>query len=245
MQPLDGCMDSTAANYDPLATLDDGTCHFCFTNHYVNITCGGGSWQAEVSWNLLDASGAIIMSGGAPFDTLMCFDDGCYQLEMIDSFGDGWNGNTFDITEMTTGDFSSSTLASGSLEIADISEAWLACFTYGCMDVMATNFDANANTDDGSCTYPPCLDAFASNEDFSLGYGVNGIALGGSQTVTGFDTLAQLGQGIAFHTEGGAPWGGTPSNGADAFADKADWVGSFIMCVDLTQYAVTNNCRRE
>jgi hypothetical protein len=77
MQPLLGCTDTTAANYNPLATTDDGSCHFCFTNHYVNITCGGGSWQGEVSWNLLDASGAIILSGGAPYDTLLCFDDGC------------------------------------------------------------------------------------------------------------------------------------------------------------------------
>ena len=61
--------------------------------------------------------------------------------------------------------------------------------------------------------------------------------MGGAETVTGFDTLANLGQGIAFHTEGGAPWGGTPANGADAFADKVDWIGSYIMCVDLTQYA--------
>ena len=236
MQPLDGCMDSTAANYDPLATADDGSCHFCFTNHYVNITCGGGSWQGEVSWNLLDATGNVILSGGAPYDTLLCFDDGCYQIEMIDSFGDGWNGNFFEITEMTTGDVSSNTMA-GSYQLEGINEAWLGCFTYGCTDILATNYDATANTDDGSCTYPPCLDAFASNEDFSLGYGVNGIALAGAETVTGFDTLANLGQGIAFHTEGGAPWGGTPGSGADAFADKVDWIGSYIMCVDLTQYA--------
>jgi hypothetical protein len=31
--PVSGCMDSTATNYDPLATIDDGTCNY--------TTCGG------------------------------------------------------------------------------------------------------------------------------------------------------------------------------------------------------------
>ena len=29
--------------------------------------------------------------------------------------------------------------------------------TYGCMDATATNYDANATIDDGSCTYPPAI----------------------------------------------------------------------------------------
>ena len=33
----------------------------------INVTCDGGSWQEEVSWTITDASGELLLSGGAPF----------------------------------------------------------------------------------------------------------------------------------------------------------------------------------
>jgi hypothetical protein len=43
----------------------------------VAVTCGGGSWQSEVSWTISDDSG-VLLSGGAPFDGCLgtCDDDG-------------------------------------------------------------------------------------------------------------------------------------------------------------------------
>ena len=35
--------------------------------------------------------------------------------------------------------------------------------TLGCMDPLACNYNAVANTDDGSCTYPGCTDTLACN----------------------------------------------------------------------------------
>ena len=138
---VNGCTDSTAANYDPNANTDDGSCHWCFGSNWVNIDCGGGSWQSEVSWDLLDASGAIILSGGAPFSLDTCLDDGCYTLDMFDTFGDGWNGNTFTITEISSGASVSATLATGSTGNASLSSAALGCYLYGCTDPTATNYD--------------------------------------------------------------------------------------------------------
>ena len=41
-------------------TLDDGT---------YAVTCGGGSWQEEVSWQIVDAAdGTELLAGGAPFE---------------------------------------------------------------------------------------------------------------------------------------------------------------------------------
>ena len=32
----------------------------------VTITCDGGSWGSEVSWEILNDAGTVIVSGGAP-----------------------------------------------------------------------------------------------------------------------------------------------------------------------------------
>ena len=59
-------MDPTATNYDPNATVDDGSCTYgCDDNQYV-VTVDGGSWQSEVSWEIVDAAGAVVLTGGAP-----------------------------------------------------------------------------------------------------------------------------------------------------------------------------------
>ena len=64
----------------------------------VAITVDGGSWQYEVSWTIYDSNGAVVVSGGAPYyDEGTCLLDGCYTIEMTDSFGDGWNGNDLTI----------------------------------------------------------------------------------------------------------------------------------------------------
>ena len=41
----------------------------CLPDGYHPVTCGGGSWQAEVSWSLVNAtSGETMLAGGAPFE---------------------------------------------------------------------------------------------------------------------------------------------------------------------------------
>jgi len=114
-----------------LCLADDPLCY--------TVTCGGGSWQTEVSWTLENSDGITILSGGAPYsgslclpvivgctDSLACnydplatIDDGScsnsYTLTMNDSYGDGWNGNTFDVVDLNGNTISSSTITSGSL----------------------------------------------------------------------------------------------------------------------------------
>ena len=43
-----------------------GTETFLATPECYTIFCGSGSYMSEVSWNLLDASGTVVASGGAP-----------------------------------------------------------------------------------------------------------------------------------------------------------------------------------
>ena len=66
----------------------------------MNITVGGGSWQSEVSWTISDSAGTVVAAGGAPYNADLCLSDDCYTVDMFDSFGDGWNGNVGDITDL-------------------------------------------------------------------------------------------------------------------------------------------------
>ena len=136
-----GCTDTAAANYDPNANTDDGSCHYCFGSNTVTIECAGGSFQAEVSWVLFDGSGDTVLTGGAPFILDTCLDDGCYTLDMYDSFGDGWNGNNFTITENVSGTSVSATLGAGAFGTASLESAALGCFVYGCTDPLALNYN--------------------------------------------------------------------------------------------------------
>ena len=75
--PIEGCMDSTACNYDGFANIDNGTCASCET---LATACGlGTTWDAE--------SGTCIVAN--PSDSNF---DGCVQLndllDLLSAYGD-------------------------------------------------------------------------------------------------------------------------------------------------------------
>jgi hypothetical protein len=173
-----GCDDPAACNYSAAVTINDGSC--CFDN-CVTLTVGGGSFPGEVGWSLVDAGGAVVAVGGVgTFD--LCLADGCYQYVMTDSFGDGWNGNTYNFV------LGGSSIGSGNLDNAEVGDGestgtdlivinggctpgctdpgacnfdpaadfnWACDFTScaGCTDILATNYDPAATIDDGSCVF--------------------------------------------------------------------------------------------
>ena len=235
---VNGCTDTAAANYDPLANTDDGSCHYCFGSYSVTIEVGGGAWQSEVSWDLLDASGAIILSGLAPFTLDTCLDGGCYSVDMYDAFGDGWNGNTISITENVSGVSVSAGLATGSFGNANLFSAALGCYIYGCTDPLALNFDPSANTDDGSCTYPGCVTSLPFSEDFETGTADVSLSAGSlaQSTIDSANNVTATNT-YTWHGQGGGPWAATPSSGAAAFGSYPNNTATMSMCVDLTAYA--------
>ncbi len=145
-----GCTDSTALNYNSQANTDDGSCLVCTQNGLVFIV-SGGSADSEISWGLTQWNGWASAAGSAG-TTYGCVQDDCYIFRMYDAGGDGWNGATYTIFNdsgsiLATGTLLSGNYGSDTIQIGNTVQ----CPILGCTDPTATNYDPNANTDDGSC----------------------------------------------------------------------------------------------
>jgi len=184
----DGCTDSAACNYDPVATNNDGTCCYgiCET-----LVVDGGFNDLEVSWELQDVNGNVLASGGAPFSGVVCLPDGpnCgYQMVMTDSGNSGWNGNEYTFSDANGNIEANGTLAAGGSQTDVIA---LGGLVSGCTDMNASNYDPNADCDNGTClTCTGGSQVFTVNTFDSFGDGWNGavwliLDAGGNTVATG------------------------------------------------------------
>ncbi|MBL7942116.1 MAG: hypothetical protein JNM00_05090, partial [Flavobacteriales bacterium] len=116
-----------------------------------------GTWPEEVSWNIVNADGDIVLAGDgydATYSALL--NSGCYTINMYDSFGDGWTGGTL---TLYVGDDPVPlvfTLTSGSYGQESFGINAEGCGplpVQGCTDPTALNYNWLAEEDDGSCEY--------------------------------------------------------------------------------------------
>ena len=147
-------------------------------------------------------------TGGAPYSADLCLPDDCYTVDMVDSWGDGWNGNVFDIS-MGGVSIGIATLAQGTNGTADISVGVL-CPVLGCTDATAVNYDPAANTDDGSCQYACTAAPYSENFDLGTGtwsnFGWTLDSYGTTSTGTGpSDDMTGGGNYMYFETSGTVP----------------------------------------
>jgi hypothetical protein len=161
-----GCTDSEATNYNPDANVDDGTCEYpeCdFTELFFNLgdSYGDGCEGLSVLSNLDGDS--LMVFGGAESGLNsndgdytvygpVCLEDGIYIYSF--STEDYWTSefsffvSLSDGTELVSGGFS--TDGGGSI---DVPFGLNVDLISGCMDSEASNYDPDANYDDGSCEY--------------------------------------------------------------------------------------------
>lgn len=159
----------------------------------VQININTGNFASEVGWELMDGSGAIVASNCSYTTnnvldcTQYCLDEGTtYNFSAFDSFGDSWNGGTYEIfvvggandgCELAAGSPANNDLATGFTcgtlqETATFDPGAPACGAIlggGCDDPTALNFDACAAFNDGTCAYPPTNDFCADAETIECG----------------------------------------------------------------------------
>ncbi len=153
VDPIQGCTDSTACNYDQSATQDDGSCNYPETGY----DCSG---QGIIN-GCMDSSACNFN----PTATIQTANDICiYPV-------DGYNCSG-QCTNDTDGDgICDENEAAGCTDPSGINynpEADFddgSCIYAGCTDSSAFNYDPDANFDDGSCEYPGCTDPNALNFD--------------------------------------------------------------------------------
>jgi hypothetical protein len=157
-----GCTDSEALNYNSSATDDDGSCDYAepCDNNSVIASMDLGTFGSETTWTVTDDGGNVVGSGGPyngniTYPTQLCLEDGCYNLNMYDSFGDGWNGSiltlsvdgeTVAVGDLPIGSYGSIVFGLNSDDCVDTN-------VYGCTDPLALNYNPLATVNDGSCTY--------------------------------------------------------------------------------------------
>jgi len=160
-----GCTDVNALNYNPEATVDDGSCLYsseCELNEVV-VSFELGSWPGEVSWYIVSQFGdAVIYAEGGTNNgepQVVCLPDDCFQVVMNDTWGDGWNGNIMTITynqEVVL----VTTLEDGEYGVDQFGINTDDCESLpaGCTDPEAINYDPEAVINDGSCEYEGSCD---------------------------------------------------------------------------------------
>ena len=190
-----GCTDPTSANYNPWATIDDGSC-------LTIPECGEGqtliavvytpdNWPQETSWILYgdengnDITYASAPQGsyagsppGVPITTFVCVSESStLDLVLEDSYGDGLSGGG----NLQIFGCDRSTLYDLLTEHPDANFGYLTTspqFTpivceeeeniVGCMNPFSVNYNPNAVVDDGSCGEPRvvgCTDPDSFNYD--------------------------------------------------------------------------------
>ena len=156
--PLLGCTDTSALNYDPLATSDDGSCVYppCSGLSFVNSVskCDGG--QSEIKWEWQTASsnpncdviGIHIQNGGLPLlwnsywpaGLLHAFTTPAGQGQQAP----GWTSDYYAVLEFVDGSFSDT-----------IFQTAVACIP-GCMDPTSIAYNPWATYDNGECAGAAC-----------------------------------------------------------------------------------------
>jgi len=149
----------------------------------VTLSIDTDCWGNETSWILQDSGGNTIdqISAGTignqqNFTWDFCLADGCYDLTISDSYGDGLFGSQYgscgvDGDYSVYDEFGNILVLMGDPDFGTgiTHNFCIPIGNPGCMDTTACNYDSTATVDDGSCTIPGCNNSSACNYNPSAG----------------------------------------------------------------------------
>ena len=188
---IPGCTDPTALNYNPWANSDNGTCQAppanCISGESnIIITITPDTYAGETSWELADTTGNILASSppysitGVPVITEVCVPNGTViEFTLMDSFGDGLCGSCYGgvdgsaLVQTLCGDTLLSIQSPNTNFGMDTSVLYTVApctpnVIPGCTTPGFTEYNPQANTDDGSCLTPVvlgCIDPTSPDYD--------------------------------------------------------------------------------
>ena len=188
---IPGCTDPTALNYNPWANSDDGSCQAPPANcsngeSNIIITITPDSYTGETSWELADTTGNILASSppysitGVPVITEVCVPNGTVvEFTLMDGFGDGLCGSCYGgvdgsaLVQTLCGDTILSIQSPNANFGMDTSVLYSVApctpnVILGCTTPGFTEYNPQANTDDGSCLTPivlGCVDQTSPDYD--------------------------------------------------------------------------------
>jgi hypothetical protein len=177
-----GCTNSDAVNYNPFASVDDGSCCFGAFIEFNMFDSFGDGWNGA-TYSFYNAAGDLVASGDllstendGEFDTdAVCAPEaGCYTLIVTDgSFpgevswsitGDAFNTTsggpgTFQVglgTACTEGcglPFAPNYVDPDSVDVVNNDLCDFNNYVMGCTYADASNYEETATNDDGSCMF--------------------------------------------------------------------------------------------
>lgn len=72
------------------------------TSTSVELIINSGDWASEIAWSVTDEEGLLVDTMSSSYEnnteyvqTLCLLENSCYQFHLYDSYGDGWNGGTY------------------------------------------------------------------------------------------------------------------------------------------------------
>ena len=172
-----GCTDANASNYDPVATMNDGSCVYeeCSENEdLIAIEVQTDAWGYETAIELTDFNGQVYLDVSDFSDNTLSNFNVCvpnssvYSFTITDEYGDGicceYGEGYYTITSCgevvaSGGSFGESetvSIESCDYEIEDL---------LGCTDINAFNYNSLANIDDDSCLYFDCPSNITPDSD--------------------------------------------------------------------------------
>jgi len=179
-----GCTNSGATNFDPNATLDDGSCLFCGPGQgaaFFNLFDSFGDGWNGATFFITNAGGTVVSSGtlaaGSSTTVGLCLNAGCYGITVTAG------GFPEEVSWSLEDNFGNVLVAFDAPYGAPTNDIGFefggatGCAISGCTQVECYNYNQFASTDDGSCACPPVNDDCSGAIDVGCGVSVNGSTM--------------------------------------------------------------------